>query len=186
MAQGVATLWWWMFWGATAIFVGMITLFLWLLLRPAAGRAIPSKWWIIGGGLVFPVPVILATTVFALWQGERTLNNPASYRVEAEARMWEWEFRYPDTDMAPTLNRLHIPAGQDVEVVVTSPDVIHSFWIPRLGGKIDAIPGHANSIVLHADQPGDYGGVCAEYCGVGHVDMSFIATAHADWPPEAP
>jgi len=186
VALGIATLWWWMFWGATAIFILVLALFMLLLFRPSAGRAIPSSWWIIGGGLIFPVPIILMTTVAALWLGERSLGGSAPYRVEAEAAMWEWRFSYPGTDLAPTVNVLHIPAGQDVEILVTSPDVIHSFWIPRLGGKIDAIPGHANSIVLHADQPGDYGGVCAEYCGVGHVDMSFTATAHAEWPPEAP
>ncbi|MDH2327279.1 cytochrome B [Cereibacter sp. SYSU M97828] len=181
-AQGIATLWWWMFWGGAAIFALMLALFLWLLLRPAAGQGIPARWWIVGGGLVFPLPVLAALTGAALWLGEGTLGGTAPTRIEAEARMWQWQFRYPDG--SATTDVLHLPAGRDVEIVVTSPDVIHSFWIPRLGGKIDAIPGHANRIVLRADAPGEYGGVCAEYCGTGHVDMSFTAVAEADWGRE--
>jgi len=76
---------------------------------------------------------------------------------------------------------LHIPAGQPVDVLVTSSDVIHSFWSPRLAGKIDAVPGHENVVRLTADRPGTYRGVCAEFCGVGHTDMHFSVVAH---PPE--
>jgi heme/copper-type cytochrome/quinol oxidase subunit 2 len=62
--------------------------------------------------------------------------------------------------------------------MVSSDDVIHSFWVPRLGGKIDAIPGTRNRILIRADVPGRYGGVCAEFCGVGHTQMSFAVVAH--------
>ncbi len=182
MAQGIATLWWVMLWGGVAIFTFMMVLFLWLWLRPDSGRRVPTVWWVAGGGIAFPLPVIVILTGVALWQGERALGGTAPLKIEAEAVMWEWRFSYPDTDMAPTVNRMHMPAGRDVEIVVTSPDVIHSFWVPRLGGKIDAIPGHANTIVLHADRAGDFGGVCAEYCGVGHQDMDFTVTAHDEWP----
>jgi cytochrome c oxidase subunit 2 len=65
-----------------------------------------------------------------------------------------------------------------VDFAVTSGDVIHSFWIPRLGGKIDAIPGHINTIRLMAERPGQYGGVCAEFCGEGHSAMRFSVEAH--------
>ena len=77
-----------------------------------------------------------------------------------------------------TQDVVHIPAGREIEFVVTSTDVIHSFWIPRLGGKIDAIPGHFNTISLSADRPGRYGGVCAEFCGEGHGIMQFEVEAH--------
>ncbi len=78
---------------------------------------------------------------------------------------------------------LEIPAGRNVEVFVTSADVIHSFWVPRLGGKIDAIPGSRNRILLRADAPGRYGGVCAEFCGTGHSAMAFSVLVHdeAGW-----
>src|SRR5690606_7741019 len=93
---------------------------------------------------------------------------------------WMWTFRYPDAG-ATSEEVLHIPAGEEIEFVVTSTDVIHSFWVPRLGGKIDAIPGHQNTIRLKADRPGRYGGVCAEFCGEGHEIMRFEVVAH---PPE--
>lgn len=185
-AQGIATLWWWMFWGAAAILAAMVALFLWLWLRPDAGRSVPARWWLVGGGLAFPLPVVIALTAAALWWGDAAARRSAPLRIEAEARMWEWRFRYPGTAMADSIGQLHLPAGRDVEIVVTSRDVIHSFWIPRLGGKIDAIPGHVNRIVLRADEPGVYGGVCSEYCGLGHAGMTFSATAHADWPQETP
>ncbi|UXN74056.1 hypothetical protein N8D56_01640 [Devosia sp. A8/3-2] len=63
-------------------------------------------------------------------------------------------------------------------MVVTAADVIHSFWVPRLGGKIDAIPGRRNVIRLEADEPGIYWGICAEYCGPGHDTMMFRVEAH--------
>lgn len=179
-SAGVATLWWVMFWGGCAIFLGMIALFLTLLLRPDFGQGLRPRRWTLWGGILFPLPVILALTFTALWMGER--RSDPTMRIEAEARMWHWTFRYPD--MPATTDILHLPAGRDVEIVVTSPDVIHSFWIPRLGGKIDAVPGHTNRIVLRADTAGEYGGVCAEYCGTGHTDMSFTAIAHPIWPPE--
>jgi cytochrome c oxidase subunit II len=62
--------------------------------------------------------------------------------------------------------------------VAISSDVIHGFWVPRLGGKIDAIPGHVTVVRLLADRPGRFGGLCAEYCGPGHPDMSFVVEAH--------
>ena len=185
-AEGIATLWWWMFWGASAILALVLALFLWLLLRPAAGRSVPARWWILGGGLAFPLPVLIALTAAALWLGEGAARQEAPVQIRAEARMWDWRFSYPGTALADSIGHLHLPAGREVEVVVTSRDVIHSFWIPRLGGKIDAIPGHVNRIVLRADMPGEYGGVCSEYCGTGHAAMTFFATAHADWPPETP
>jgi len=73
---------------------------------------------------------------------------------------------------------LDIPAGRTVEIMVTGTDVIHSFWVPRLGGKIDAIPGTTNRILIRADVPGRYGGVCAEFCGTGHAGMDFSVIAH--------
>ncbi|WP_249218877.1 cytochrome c oxidase subunit II [Falsirhodobacter algicola] len=184
-ALGIARLWWAMLAGSSLIFAVVLTLFAVLMLRPEAGRRIPARRWIVWGGIALPLPVILAVTGTALWQGEALRAGPPALRIEAEAYMWGWRFAYPPaTGLPPTEGVLHLPAGQEVEMVVTSPDVIHSFWIPRLGGKIDAIPGHANTLRLRADAPGDYGGVCAEYCGIGHVDMSFTARAHAIWPPE--
>ena len=92
--------------------------------------------------------------------------------------MWAWHFEYPDRPEWGRTKDLHIPAGRPVDVTITSSDVIHSFWVPRLAGKIDAIPGRANTLRIEADRPGRYGGTCAEFCGTGHTGMSFDVIAH--------
>jgi cytochrome c oxidase subunit 2 len=70
-------------------------------------------------------------------------------------------------------NEIRMPVGERVEFALTSPDVIHAFWIPSLGGKVDMIPGRENRLVLEAEKPGVYRGVCAEFCGASHALMAF-------------
>jgi cytochrome c oxidase subunit 2 len=181
-AQSIATLWWVMLWGAIAIFVPVLALILLAVFRPGFASNIPAKNWIVWGGLVLPTVVLTALVTFALFQGERLLAKPLAtmpLKVAVDARQWAWDFSYPDADIDGVTNVLHIPAGQPVDILVTSSDVIHSFWVPRLGGKIDAIPGHTNTIRLQADRPGTYHGVCAEFCGTGHSEMPFTVIAHA-------
>ena len=106
--------------------------------------------------------------------------------IEAEARQWSWTFRYADhPDLPPEENGIAIPVGQPVEFRLTSADVIHSFWVPQLGGKMDAIPGHRNVHRLMADVPGTHEGLCAEFCGIGHAAMRFEVVVYdpADPPP---
>ena len=181
-ARGIATLWWWMFWGAAAIFAGVMALFLLLLSRPEALRRTSPRLWLLGGGVVFPLPVVTVLTLAALVQGGTLLGDSLTgatpLRIEAEARMWEWRFRYPGTDMPETVNRLHLPVGRDVEIRVTSLDVIHSFWVPRLAGKLDAIPGHVNVLRIEADGPGEFKGVSAEFNGTGYLAHRFRVIAH--------
>ncbi|WP_250157130.1 cytochrome c oxidase subunit II [Tianweitania aestuarii] len=178
-AHNVATLWWIMLWGSTAIFL-FVSLILCLALTQRGQRLLSPRWLLIGGGLAFPSVVLVALVAVSLALGERLLvyANEAPLRIEAVARQWQWEFRYGDDTNIATLDKLHIPAGRPVDFAVTSDDVIHSFWIPRLGGKMDAIPGHTNTIRLMADKPGTYGGVCAEFCGEGHAIMRFSVQAH--------
>ena len=150
-----------------------------LIARVTPGRFV---FWL---GLVMPAIVLTALVTTALALGERLLprpNGPEPMRIEARAEQWRWVFSYPDMAGATsTPDVLHLPAGEPVDIIVTSADVVHAFWIPRLGGKIDAIPGHTNIIRLMADRPGSYHGVCAEFCGTGHTIMRFMAEAH---PPE--
>ena len=94
------------------------------------------------------------------------------------ARQWQWEVSYPDTGVR-LRDELHIPAGAAVDLHLTSEDVIHSFWVPRLGGKLDMFPGRTNVLRLQADEPGLYYGQCAEFCGTGHAHMKFTVRAHA-------
>ena len=168
--------------GAIMIFVLVMTLFLLVMLRPGTGRGFPIQSWIVAGGVIFPSVVLAALIFYGLIKGEYLLHGEegsSMVEVEARSRMWQWEFLYPDGGgVRSSPGILHIPVGQVIEVTATSEDVIHSFWVPRLGGKIDAIPGHGAKVRILADQPGVYGGVCAEYCGTGHAGMRFEVQAH--------
>ena len=178
-------LWWIMFWGAVALFALVLGMLALSLLRPATIAAIKPSHWIIGGGLILPIPILISLVIAALLLGEQLLPKPGAgqpMRIEAHASQWQWRFSYPQAPGAPPSTTLHLPSGQAIDIVVSAEDVIHSFWIPRLGGKIDAIPGHENIIRLEADEPGIYRGICAEYCGEGHQSMGFVVEAHA---PEA-
>lgn len=181
-ASNIATLWWVMFWGSVVLFALVLALLAISLLRPRWIAEIKPMHWIIGGGLVLPVPILVGLLIAALVLGERLLPLPgadAPMRIEAKASQWQWRFAYPDMQGSTETDVLHLPAGEPVDIVVTAEDVIHSFWIPRIGGKIDAIPGRENTIRLEADRPGTYRGICAEYCGEGHETMGFVVEAHA-------
>jgi cytochrome c oxidase subunit 2 len=106
--------------------------------------------------------------------------------VKVEGAQWAWTFTYPDQQMfklkdGTTLQageQLDIPVGQKIKLELTAKDVIHSFWVPNLGGKKDAVPGHTTTMWIQADQPGTYKGQCFEYCGDGHADMLITVVAH--------
>lgn len=178
-ANAIAILWWVMLLGSVIIFCGVLGAALYPLIRRGVGAAPSERGMLIGGGLVFPAVVLLALLVAALLVGDRLSprGEPDVLKIEAVAERWAWTFHYPD-GRAPTRDVLHVPTGVPFEVHVSSRDVIHSFWLPRLGGKIDAIPGQVNVIRLQAAEPGIYRGQCAEFCGVGHAAMSFTLQAH--------
>lgn len=181
-AANIAILWWVMFWGAAALFLLVMALLAISFLRPALIANLKPIHWIIGGGLIMPVPILIALLLAALLLGERLLPLPGAIqpmRIEAHAQQWQWTFRYPDLPGTAETEVLHLPAGEPVDIVITAADVIHAFWVPRLGGKMDAIPGHTNIVRLQADKPGMYRGICAEYCGEGHETMGFAVQAHA-------
>ncbi|WP_245453531.1 cytochrome c oxidase subunit II [Aquibium carbonis] len=185
-ARAIARLWWVMFYASIVLFALVMGLFALVMLKPGAGARLPEGRWILWGGLWMPVPVLMALLVVSLVQGEHLLAREGSgdaLRVEAHARQWQWEFRYLDAENRPvTVDVLHMPVDRPVEVVTTSEDVIHSLWVPVLGGKIDAVPGHRNRVRLLADKTGNFGGLCAEYCGTGHTNMRFRVLVHE---PEA-
>ncbi len=127
------------------------------------------------------IPALIMVVLFALTlQNLRAQRNPPSDAVviEVTGHQWYWEFKYPDTGITLTSqnNALYIPAGEAVQIEVRSADVIHSFWVPELGGKMDAIPGHTNTVWFEAN-PGTYAGQCAEYCGLEHYAMLFDVVA---------
>lgn len=96
--------------------------------------------------------------------------------VEIVGHQWWWEVRYPDEGIT-TANELHIPVGRPIALQLTSADVIHSFWVPALGGKMDLLPDTTNTLVLQADEPGEHHSQCAEFCGLQHADHALIVVA---------
>jgi cytochrome c oxidase subunit II len=181
-------MWWWLFGYFGLVLLAVIALWLYALHREP-GRATPEgtarieRRWLIGGGLVLPLASITAVLAFGIPAGHRMLPLPPAdgqpvLRVEVTGRQWHWEIHYPDTGVR-LIDELHIPSGQPVDVHLTSADVIHSFWVPRLAHKLDAIPGRTNVLRLEADVPGSYRGHCAEFCGLGHAHMAFVVHAHA-------
>ncbi|MDQ6646026.1 MAG: cytochrome c oxidase subunit II [Pseudomonadota bacterium] len=106
--------------------------------------------------------------------------TPAALTVQVQASQWWWGLRYDSETSSRTFttaNEIHIPTGQPVQFVLTSTDVIHSFWVPKLGGKKDIIPGQANVTWLQADAPGVYRGQCAVFCGAEHARMALLVIA---------
>lgn len=184
-AGAVQLLWWIMLAGAAAIFALVLGLLaLAFFRRPAAAS---PRAWAVGGGIVFPMVVLTALLVCGVVLGEKILPRPHEniVRIAAESRQWEWIFRYPDG--GKTRNILHIPAGRPVDIDLTTADVIHSFWVPRLAGKLDAIPGRTNRLRIESAAPGIYEGLCAEYCGIGHARHTLRVISHdaAAWRARA-
>lgn len=183
-AGHIATLWWAMLIGSALIFAFVMGLIA-AAFRRSGGGAGSIRLWIIGLGLVFPMAVLAILLAYGLIVGERLLprKDDGVVSVRAEARMWSWSFSYDDAPGLVTENILHIPAGRPVDVSITTADVIHSFWAPRLAGKLDAIPGHVNVLRIEADLPGSYQGRSAEFSGDGYVGHRFVVIAHepAEW-----
>jgi heme/copper-type cytochrome/quinol oxidase subunit 2 len=167
--------------GAGVLFAFAMTLLVLAFLRGGGGdTARHERVWIVHLGIVLPSLVLMALLGYGIHVGERLLprDHADLVSVEAEARRWAWTFRYPDAPGRTTENVLHLPAGRPVDVAVTSADVIHSFWVPRLAGKLDAIPGHVNVLRIEADAPGTYRGLSAEFSGPGYTVFGFEVVAH--------
>jgi cytochrome c oxidase subunit 2 len=111
-------------------------------------------------------------------------GDPDTLYVKVTGHQWWWQVQYqhPSPDQQfETANEIHIPVGRPVVFLLTSSDVIHSFWVPSLHGKMDLIPTHQNTLWLRADKPGTYRGQCAEFCGLQHAHMSLLVVAE---PPD--
>lgn len=143
--------------------------------------------WLIYGGALMPTIVLSTVFVVSLWAlGRFPERASRELTVHVVAHQWWWEVLYTTDsvgDRITTADEIHIPVGQPVRVFLTSRDVIHSFWVPELQGKLDLIPGDTNDLRLAADKPGTYVGVCAEYCGLQHAHMAFriVADPPADF-----
>lgn len=152
------------------------------LLRNSEGASDEERLrrrWLVGGGMAMPAVVIGVVFAFTLAGMRDTDLAPGTLEIEVIGHQWWWEVRYDDF---VTANEIHVPVGEPVTFLLRSADVIHSFWVPELGGKIDLLPDNPNTVTLLADEAGVYGGSCAEFCGLQHARMRF--QVHADSPEE--
>ena len=127
------------------------------------------------------IAAIAVPTIIGIWEQQRGAPTDMGDVLEVEAigHRWWFEFRYPNQEVV-TANEMHIPVGRPVNVQLASQDVIHSFWVPKLAGKIDMVPLNDNLLWFIAEEPGIYDGQCAEFCGIAHAHMRFRVVAHPE------
>jgi cytochrome c oxidase subunit 2 len=152
-------------------------------LRARLGGERVVKWF----GLIIPAGVLFLLLAWGttLVAGMSTIRGD-ELRMRVSGNIYWWRVSYLDAagrEVLADANELHIPVGRPVVVDMVSEDVIHSFWVPKLGGKMDMIPGRTNRLKLQAGEAGNYGGQCAEFCGGAHSLMGLVVVAHepADW-----
>lgn len=175
---------------ATILFVGAAVVFtivaasLWLAIRGPSSirRALAENRFVAAAGIGFPVVTLSLLLAYGLWV-MRSANGPAdasnAVRIGIVGEQWWWRVSYRGAEgqRIESANEIRIPVGREVVFILTSTDVIHSFWVPNLGGKVDMIPGRTNTLRLRADRAGVYRGQCAEYCGGAHALMALEVVA---------
>jgi cytochrome c oxidase subunit II len=193
-AARVAVLWWAMLGVGTLVFLVVTALAAGALWRrpPAAEEDREAgdrrRARHIAAGVVATVLVLLGVLVGSLWTGTtRTgVRGEPAVVIEVTGKQWWWHVRYDDPvpeRQVITANELHIPVGRVVELRLRTDDVIHSFWVPRLAGKTDMVPGRTNRLRLRATEAGVFRGQCAEFCGLQHAHMGLlvVATGEDEW-----
>jgi cytochrome c oxidase subunit 2 len=181
-SREIARLFWVMTVGGALIWAAVIGVAVYAVL----GRRKPSSErfadrFIFAGGVIFPTVVLAALLIYGLrllpdWRAEAAPDLRVS--VTGEQFWWRIAYELPDGRSIETANELHLPVGRVVEFELTAHDVIHSFWIPPLGGKLDLLPGRRNLLRLTPSQTGRFRGVCAEFCGASHALMAFPVIVH--------
>lgn len=177
-AESIAELFWWMTAGSVVIWVGLALLTAYAIRTTAeVSRARVMRLLIVGGGFVFPTVVLAALLVLGLSMLRPLLAAPPkdALRVAVTGEQWWWRVRYftPGGQVVDLANEIRLPVGRVAHFELDSRDVIHAFWIPSLGGKVDMIPGRQTRLLLSPTKVGAYRGTCAEYCGDSHAWMSF-------------
>jgi cytochrome c oxidase subunit II len=193
-ARQVDRLWDLVFPIATVVFILVNALIIYVIVKFRArsdddqpvqvhGNAKAEIGWTIAPALI--LAVIGVFTVVTVFDINKRADGAEVLQVKVIGHQWWWEYEYPEEDII-TANELVIPAGRQVQLEMTSADVVHSFWPPKLAGKVDVVPGRINYMTIQADKPGDYSGQCAEYCGLSHANMRLRVIAYSpedfeDW-----
>ncbi len=184
----VALLWWAMLAVGSLILLAVLVLLAVAVLRarrrPGEAPLSPRRAWLLvfGGGLALPIVVIFGLVLSGSHVGSQIAarRGAPAVTVDIIGQRWWWEVSYRDDNgetIATTANEIHVPVGQPVRFRLRSDNVIHSFWVPNLQGKIDLVPGRVNEVWLTAEHAGVYRGQCAEYCGTQHALMAFLVEA---------
>jgi cytochrome c oxidase subunit 2 len=184
VAAEIAQTAWVLFAGAAALFALVLALALYAVFaRRERAERLPQRALIVGGGIVLPVVVLSALLLWTLLRFAELPPASASEQalaIRVTGEQWWWRVDYLDAqgrrDFA-TANEIHIPAGRTIDLRLESADVLHSFWVPALAGKLDMIPGRTNRLRIRADAPGEFRGQCAEYCGGPHALMALHVVA---------
>lgn len=177
-AEHVARLFWWLVTGAAFVWFGVIGLTIYVLrLRPGPHNPRTASALIIGGGAVFPTVVLAGYLIYGL-SLMPDLLAPApegSLKIAVTGERFWWRVRYltPEGEGIELANEIRLPVGERVQLFLNSPDVIHSFWVPSIAGKIDMVPGRINTLALEPTRTGIFRGSCAEFCGDSHALMNF-------------
>ncbi|MBW3608542.1 MAG: cytochrome c oxidase subunit II [Actinobacteria bacterium] len=181
-AERIADLWWVMLAAGTVVWVVVVVATLAAVRRRGDGDARGARGALLVGGIALPAVVITALFVLtARPDGPLfAMSGRAEFTIDLIGHQWWWSIRYPEQNVS-TANELIIPVGTPVRIELRSADVLHSFWVPQLNGKLDVLPGKVNSMTLEANEPGIYRGECAEFCGVQHAKMQLLVIAA---PPE--
>jgi cytochrome c oxidase subunit 2 len=188
-AARIEALWWIFFWISATVWLAVVVVLALAIRRGLRQENVPAA--AVADRAVRPVVVAAtALTVVILFgllgasigtgRGLSRLDREPAVTISINARQWWWEATYEDgtpSEWFTTANELHIPVGRPVIVRGTSSDVIHSFWVPNLHGKVDLIPGRHNVRWIQADRAGTYRGQCAEFCGLQHARMALAVVA---------
>lgn len=167
---------WLLFVGAAAIFALVMALLALAALGGSRLRALlDNNHAVLVGGVAFPAVVLTLLLAYGLWlASSETAEARAPQEIAVQGERWWWRVTYKDADAKTfaTANEIRVAAGRPVRLELSSPDVIHSFWVPALAGKVDLIPGRTNTLSFTPTKTGTYRGQCAEYCGGPHAMMA--------------
>jgi cytochrome c oxidase subunit 2 len=182
-AESIAELFWQMTAGALLIWTAVIGLAAYIIyFRKVAYSRRGVNALILGGGVALPTVILAILLVYSLSALPHVLALPPAggLIISVSGEQWWWRVRYllPDGRTFDLANEIRLPVGERIELRLESPDVIHSFWVPSLAGKIDMIPGRINRLAVEPTRTGTFRGACAEYCGASHAFMSFDVIVH--------
>jgi cytochrome c oxidase subunit 2 len=174
----------WLLFGLGAVVLVIVIAAVWLAIRGSSQirRMLARENTVIALGIVFPAVTLTLLLGYGVWLMRSHLDlarDRSAVSIEVVGEQWWWRVTYSGADgrSVASANEIRIPIGMPVTFTLKAADVIHSFWVPSLGGKVDMIPGRTTQLRLTAERPGVYRGQCAEYCGGAHALMAFEVVA---------